>query len=167
MRGYDYHLPFRNPGFLHVKILRLFLCSVPLLLLSIVSYGQENHLTRLNRELKNAVNDTLRMAYYTELGGYYLERKVDSALYFSEQSILLAQKLKLKAWEASELGVKGNLLMIMKNYPGSYQSILQGLKIAEDPKSEKNFLVLAFYANRDDTRDKPIESTCLPASTTG
>ena len=139
MRGYDYHLPFRNPGFLHVKILRLFLCSVPLLLLSIVSYGQENHLTRLNRELKNAVNDTLRMAYYTELGGYYLERKVDSALYFSEQSILLAQKLKLKAWEASELGVKGNLLMIMKNYPGSYQSILQGLKIAEDPKSEKTF----------------------------
>ncbi|HEU4861476.1 MAG TPA: adenylate/guanylate cyclase domain-containing protein [Chitinophagaceae bacterium] len=119
--------------------MRSTLIIIPLLLLYVFSSAQESRLDRLKRELKNAANDTLRMAYYTELGGYYYERKVDSALYFSEQSILLAQELKLKAWEASELGVKGNLLMIMKNYPGSYQSILQGLKIAEDPKSEKTF----------------------------
>jgi class 3 adenylate cyclase len=121
------------------ETMRSTLIIIPLLLLYVFSSAQESRLDRLKRELKNAANDTLRMAYYTELGGYYYERKVDSALYFSEQSILLAQELKLKAWEASELGVKGNLLMIMKNYPGSYQSILQGLKIAEDPKSEKTF----------------------------
>jgi len=139
MRGYIYQLQFRNLGFLHVKILRSFLCSVPLLLLSVFSNAQETRLDRLKRELKNAANDTMRMAYYTELGGYYYERKVDSALYFSEQSILLAQKLKLKLWEAWESGIKGDILMVKKDYPSSYQSILAGLKIAEDPKSEKSF----------------------------
>jgi adenylate cyclase len=158
MRGHVYQLQFRKPVFLHVKILRSFLCSVPLLLLSVFSNAQETRLDRLKRELKNAANDTMRMAYYTELGGYYFERKVDSALYFSEQSILLAQKLNLKIWEAWELGIKGNILMVMKNYPGSYQSILEGLKIAEDPKSEKTFWYWRFMPKETTPRMNRLQA---------
>ena len=119
--------------------MRLVLQMISLLLLAVFSNAQESRFDRLKRELKNAANDTLRMAHYTELGGYYYDRNVDSALYFSEQTILLAQKLNLKIWEAWESGVKGDLLMIKKDYPGSYQSVLQGLKIAEDPENEKRF----------------------------
>ncbi len=101
------------------------------LLLSTFSFAQESNLGILKLELKNAANDTLRMAFYTELSGYYYQRKVDSALYFNEQSLLLAQKLKNKLWEAWSLSNKGDILKIMRNYPASYRSLLQGLKIAE------------------------------------
>ncbi len=109
------------------------------LLLPAFSNAQESQLDRLKLELKNAANDTLRMAFYAELSGYYFQRKVDSALYFNEQSLLLAQKLKIRLWEAWSLSNKGDILKVMRNYPGCYQSLLQGLKIAEDPESEKSF----------------------------
>ena len=103
------------------------------------SQGQENRLDRLKQELKNAANDTLRIGIYTELSTYYYQKKIDSALYFNEESLLLAQKLKLKLGQAWLLSNKGDLLKGMRNYPASYQSLLLGLKIAEDPESEKSF----------------------------
>jgi len=109
------------------------------LLLPAFSIAQESQYDRLKLELKNAPNDTLRMAFYTELSGYYFQRKVDSAFYFNEQSLLLAQKLKMRLWEAWTLSNKGDILKVMRNYSGSYQSLLQGLKIAEDPECEKSF----------------------------
>ena len=138
--------------------MRSLLKTILLLLLPFFSNSQESRFDRLKRELKNAANDTLRMAYYTELGGYYYERKIDSALYSSEQSILLAQKLKLKLWEAWESGIKGDILMVMKNYPASYQYILRGLKIAEDPESEKSFWYWRFMPKETTPRINRLQA---------
>ena len=109
-----------------------------LLLLPAFSNAQMRRLDSLKLALNNEVNDTLRMAIYREIYFYYNETNRDSALYLAEQHLLLAQKLKLKLWEAAGLNSKGYILMSLGNYPRSLQSLLQGMEIAKNPESEKN-----------------------------
>ena len=79
------------------------------------------------------------MDVYSQLGALYLETNRDSALNYLDQSISIAQKLKLKINEAYPLGLKGFVLMkFFGNYPKSLQTLLQALKITEDPASENN-----------------------------
>ncbi len=119
--------------------MRPFLQLLALVLLPLLSFAQPAYLEKLKKELTAAPNDTVRMAINTELGGYYHQKHVDSALYYNESSLLLAQKLDLKIWEAWTWGIKGQLMMILRNYPVSYESIIRGLAIAEDPSNEKKF----------------------------
>ena len=129
-----------------------------LLILPAFSNAQDSNLDRLKLELKNATNDTLRMAYFTEFYGYYYQRKIDSALYYNEHGLFLSQKLKLKIWEAWLLGTKGNILMMMGNYPGSYQSVIQGLNIAQDPENEKGFWRWRFMPVKTTARINRLEA---------
>jgi signal transduction histidine kinase len=117
-----------------IKILLLFL--LPAFVHAQLQYKQ---LDSLHLALKNAANDTLRMDVHSQLGALYLETNRDSALHHIDQSISIAQKLKLKINEAYPLALKGFVLMkFFGNYPKSLQTLLQALKITEDPGSEKN-----------------------------
>jgi len=98
---------------------------------------QKKLLDSLQLVLKTATNDTLRMEIYYHLGQYYSEIKRDSALYYLEQQLLLAKKLKLKLWEAVSYDFAGYMLNSLGNYPKSLQYLLEGIKIAEDPETEK------------------------------
>ena len=128
------------------------------LLLPAFSNAQQSQFDRLRLELKNAPNDTLRIGFYAELSGYYYQKKIDSAFYFNEQGLLLAQKLKLRLGEAWILSNKGDILKTMRNYPGSYQSLLLGLKIAEDPESEKTFWRWRFIPKEATPRTNRLEA---------
>lgn len=110
-----------------------------LLLLPVFVSAQsgQKQLDSLHLALRNASNDTIRMDVYKNLGGFYMEINRDSAISYLNQSITLAQQLRLKLDEATALGMRGYMLMTFGNYPMSLESILQALKIAEDPASEK------------------------------
>jgi len=99
--------------------------------------SEQKQFDSLQVALKNAANDTIRMDVYYQLGLFYNEINRDSSLFYLDQSIPIAQKLKLKINEANALGVKGYMLMHLGNYPKSLESFLQALKIEEDPASEK------------------------------
>jgi len=69
-------------------------------------------------------NDTTRMYLYRELGLYYQEVQRDSSLYFFQQHLLIAQKLKLKLWEAEALNRIGLAFLNLGNYPASLESLV-------------------------------------------
>jgi signal transduction histidine kinase len=87
-------------------------------------------------------NDTVRMHSSRQLSFYYQEFRRDSAYYFSEQALLLAQKLKSKLWEAEAYNQLGLAMTNLGNYPGALHILLQARTMAEDRKSEKNILLL-------------------------
>ena len=110
---------------------------------------QKNQLDSLQLVLKNATNDTLRMEVYVGLGYFYMEIKRDSALYCAEQQLLLAKKLKLKLWEAHSYDFAGYILNSLGNYSKSLQYLLKGIKIAEDPETEKGIWKLSEFDTRN------------------
>ncbi len=118
---------------LYTKIALLLLLPV-----FVSAQSEQKQLDSLKVALKNAPNDTIRMDVYYQLGLFYNEINRDSALFYLDQSIPIAQKLKLKINEAQALDDKAYMLMHLGNYPRSLQSFLQALKITEDPASEKN-----------------------------
>jgi len=95
------------------------------------------NLDRLNANLNEAKSDESLLEAYRELGTYYNENKRDSALYYYEKLLLLSKDLGLKLWEADACNSIGLITYLMGNYPRSLQFLMQSLKIAEDPNSEK------------------------------
>ena len=70
-----------------------FFLFLPVLLMA---QTQPFNLDSLQRELKNAANDSVRMNLYDELGWYYFEINRDSALSYFEKELPIAKKLNLK-----------------------------------------------------------------------
>ena len=121
--------------------MKLFVKILLLLLLPAFVQGQQQQkqLDSLHLALRNVTNDTVHMDIYSQLGALYLETNRDSALFYLDQSISLARQFKLKLNEVFPLAHKGFMLMkFFGNYPGSLETLLQALKIAEDPASEEN-----------------------------
>jgi tetratricopeptide (TPR) repeat protein len=103
----------------------------------VMAQPEETQLESLHRSLKNAANDTIRMDVYLNLALYYNEINRDSSLFYLAKGLPIAQKLKLKLYEAHFLENRGYMLMGIGNYPKALESFLASLKILEDPKSEK------------------------------
>ena len=93
----------------------------------------------LNRELADAQDDSDRYRIYGKLSDFYIERKIDSALFYIDQCLGLARKNNKKLNEASSLTGKGLCLRHMGRYPEALQCYLEGFEIAQDVKSEKGF----------------------------
>jgi len=97
---------------------------------------QETQLENLHGSLKNASNDTIKMDVYLNLALYYNEINRDSALFYLAKGLPIAQKLKLKLYEAQILENRGYMLTGIGNYPKALESFLASLKILEDTESE-------------------------------
>ncbi len=106
-------------------------------ILSDTTLSGTQKLDRLQLALKNAANDTVRMDAYYILALYYLETNRDSAVYYEDKSIALAQKLRLKLFEAHALSDRGYALIGLGKYPSALESLSEALKIVENPASEK------------------------------
>ena len=113
---------------IYIKIALLLLLPV-----FVLAQSGQKKLDSLHIALKNAANDTIRMDVYFQLGLFYNEINRDSSLFYLDQSIPIAQKLKLKLNEAQALDNKGYMLMHLGNYPRSLESFLQALKIDRRP----------------------------------
>ena len=92
-------------------------------------------------------NDTLRMAVWMAMANYNFHLKVDSAIYYEEQALALARKLKLKLWEAYALDLLGASLVNSGAYAKALQILLAAQKIAEDEECEKSIWNIAAFTN--------------------
>jgi signal transduction histidine kinase len=97
-------------------------------------------------KLNHINNDTMQMYLCREIGMYYQEIQRDSSLYFFQQSLLLAQRLKLKLWEAEAYNRIGFILSNLGNYPGSLQFLLNAQTIAENIECEKNIWLISVFS---------------------
>ena len=119
--------------------MKIFIKIALLLLLPVFVEAQDGqkYLDSLHQALKTVANDTVRMDIYENLGWYYEEINRDSMIFYSEQVLQLARQLNLKLDEASALSMKGVSLLDLEDFSKSLESLMQALKIEEDPASEK------------------------------
>ena len=99
---------------------------------------QKIQLDSLHVLLRQATNDTLQMDAYRRLGFYYAEIDRDSALYFGEQQLRLAKKLKQRFWEALALSHIGYVNFKLENYPIAIKYFFKAQEILEDVETEEN-----------------------------
>jgi two-component system, NtrC family, sensor kinase len=113
------------------------------LFLFIHSKAQQSYIDSLQHELKIAQNDTTKITVLIAISQYYGESKPDSSVYFAEQRLTIARKLDLPLDEVDALIYMGYGLVNLGNYPLALQYLVEALKIAEDPGSEKNIRQLS------------------------
>ncbi len=116
-------------------------------------YWQEPTKTQadsLRNLFQNSGNDSLRMYSFRQLGLYYQEINRDSSLYFFEQQLLVAQKLKLKIWEAEAYKGIGYVSCLLGNYPRSLKSLLTAKDIASEKGIEKNIWKISQFSKEED-----------------
>ena len=123
------------------KKLKFFL----LLWLPILALAQQSTLDDLKQQFGKAQNDSGLYVIFGKLSDFYIERKIDSALFFMEQCLAIARKNNKKLNEASSLNGKGLCLRHMGRYPEALQCYLQGFEIAQNVKSEKDFWPLPLW----------------------
>ena len=103
---------------------------------SVQPLRQQNLPDSLRQILINAPNDSIRHEACRLLYNYYEESNRDSALYYTEQRLLLAKRNNKKIVEAFALGIKGYQLVYLGRFGEALESLLQAFKIAEDPKND-------------------------------
>jgi len=139
-------------SFIKISLLLLLHAAAPAQQGSVYELQQRKQLDSLQIAVKNAANDTIRMDLYQKLATFYGEVNVkrDSSLYFSEQQLVISQKLKLKLWEAGALDNIGFSYWQFGNFPQAMQYLIQALKISGNPESEKP----AWGLSKDETPGK-------------
>jgi two-component system NtrC family sensor kinase len=106
-----------------------------LLLIPVLANAQQHLPDSTLRAFKNASNDSLRYRANRFAYDYFEEINRDSALYYADQTLLLAQKNNKKLVMASSLACKGYQLTGMGRYAGALKNLLQASAIAEDRKN--------------------------------
>ena len=89
-------------------------------------------------KLKNAANDTIRMDVYRQLGFYHQDSDADTGLVYHMEQLNLAEKLKLRLWEADAHEQIGYCFTKKYKFSEAYENYMLALKIAEDPSSALN-----------------------------
>ena len=110
-----------------------------------VATAQHSVPDELKQQLAGTQNDSIRYEIYSKLADFYLEKKIDSTLFFLEQCLLLARKNNKKLNEVASLNSKGLCLRHMGRYSEALECYLKGFEIAQDTKSEKDFWPLPFW----------------------
>ncbi len=88
--------------------------------------------------LQSASNDSIRYRACLQAYNYYEERNRDSALYYAEQTLLLARRNNKKLQEAVSLIRKGYQLSGTGRYAEALPCFLRAFEIAEDRRNESN-----------------------------
>jgi two-component system NtrC family sensor kinase len=113
---------------------------------------------RLELAYKSFTTDTQRLAACHDFAFYFSVSKRDSALYYTKQQLALSKKFGFKLWEADALDGYAFILWRIGNYPEALQSFLAGIKIADDPATEKNIWHLqTFTADKNPKTARLIE----------
>jgi two-component system, NtrC family, sensor kinase len=122
--------------------MKIFITTCMLFLLTVYAKSQSlQGSDSLRQAVITAANDSVRMEMLNDLYSYYIENNRDSALYFTEQAMVLAKKLKQPLWEARFLLNKAYIFQKEGNLPLVFKLINESLAITQDEKSEKNFYV--------------------------
>ena len=87
--------------------------------LPLLSIAQERYTDSLKTVYRSASTDSTRYATGRALYYYYEELNRDSALYYADENLKLAQKNNKKLAEAASLVIKGYQLLHEGKYPAS------------------------------------------------
>ncbi|MEO6548979.1 MAG: ATP-binding protein [Ferruginibacter sp.] len=101
-------------------------------------------------------NDTLVMQACRSLGWYYYENNYDSAMYFFQENLTLAKKLKLKMWEADALNQIGGVFYYQLNISKSYECSVEAKAITDDEKNENSNWHAWNFSNAENFHDARI-----------
>ncbi|MGZ3750696.1 MAG: ATP-binding protein [Mucilaginibacter sp.] len=116
--------------------MRKFTKIIFLLLIPAVGMAQQSRLDSLKKALHAARTDSVRYLRLSDLGDYYAEVNRDSALFYLNASLPIAQKNGRTIDEANVLDSKGYILMHLGKFPESLECFQQAIKLAEDPANE-------------------------------
>ncbi len=101
------------------------------LFLPLPVWSQEDRiLDSLNNELKKTTNDTLKMDMYRNIGFYLQNGKLDKALFYHQQQLAYAQKLKMKLYEADAYQQIAYVIVQQFQLAEALKYYKEGLKIA-------------------------------------
>ena len=115
------------------KILNLLLVS-----LSCISvHAQPLKADSLYTKLKLASTDAELFSTQNKLADFYIEKDRDSALYFIEKCMALAQKNNMLLDEAISLSNKGHALTHLERLPEAYACFIQAIEIASNDANNK------------------------------
>src|ERR1700741_2218133 len=111
---------------------------------SLLGRTQQSEIDSLKRELKSSNNDTISLILSGKLSDAYAEIYPDSALYYGNNMLNLARKLRYKLEEIYALCEIGYAQLNLGNYPRSLQTLLLAISSGEDKTSEKKILPPSF-----------------------
>lgn len=76
-------------------------------------------------------NDTIRMAAFRDLANYYLDFNTDSSAYYVKKAITIAQRLKIRMWEADTKDLYAAILTKMGNWAGAFQMLRDAFNLLD------------------------------------
>ena len=103
----------------------------------------------LHSELQQAKTDSARYLLYSRLYSFYEESQRDSAFYYAQQSLRIAQQNDQHTATAIALNRKAYQLMNAGKYAASYQCILESYALLDSYPDEKNIWMLAPMASSE------------------
>jgi two-component system NtrC family sensor kinase len=121
-----------------------------LLLLPVFSRAQQQLPGNIRTAFRNARDDSARYVTTVQVYLYFEEINRDSALYYSDRAISLAQKNKKPLLMARSLSMKGYQLTGMGRYAEALKCLIQAFGIAQDPKNASN----SWFTVRQTTPEK-------------
>ena len=122
------------------------LLLIPFLLIPQLIIAQVFNPDSLKLALKTATSDSVLFKINFELEDYYEEVNVDSALYFADQSLIIARKNNQKLAEGAALAAKGYSLTNISKYGEALKYLTNAFQILENPESENHSTWLTAYS---------------------
>jgi len=114
------------------------LLSILLIILPFFALAQQLNLDSLRQALKYTTADSVLYDLNSALYFHYEENNVDSALYYSDQMLIVARRSNQKLVEANSLNSKAYQYRNIGLYGKSLQCLNEALTILENPEIEKN-----------------------------
>ena len=111
------------------------------------SFGQfsPEEIKNLKEQLSNAMHDSARLNLYAGLAYGYRFSNIDSSLFYTDQTITLADQNNLPSIKAQMLSLKGATVLEAGKLPESLQFQFEALEISKKIKDTTN---IAFALNR-------------------
>ena len=103
--------------------------------------SQQKQLDSLRTALKNTADDRVKMVTLYNLASYFTESNRDSAMFFNEASMVVANKINQPLWVANSLLLKSYLVQREENLSLSLKLCNEALVILQDERNEKNAVI--------------------------
>ena len=110
---------------------------ISIILFPFMVNGQQSLPDSLKNALKNSPDGQIRYKIAKEIYNVYEESNRDSALYYADQGVLIAQRNHYKAAESMALSNKAYQLSQLGRFADALKCLQESFIIAEDPRTEK------------------------------
>ncbi len=111
------------------------------LLINYFSFSQKNNIDSLRQLLQNNQQDTNKVIHSYKLSWEYIRKGFyDSAMYYGNSALQLAEKLNFKKGIVGAYGNMGNAFYEQGNYPQALDNYFKALKVAEETDDQKNIV---------------------------